>query len=220
MVRYEVVNSVIEQLKNLVEENSDSSDKKAILQKLGIGITGAVGTGVGLYFSPIRASLTLLSMGTAFGSLCVAHRGFFGPIKEIVELFTRPLLRLKRWLFKEQTINNSEKGIIGNTLDILCGDEHKENYNYGLLEGIRLLIFGEPSKEPVEKCKKKEIYSRVLKDLFRKINNRYYEGNNMIIISMDFTDLTNVSSIVSFDKTQINLNYEKPLEEYFKDIKI
>ena len=74
------------------------------------------------------------------------------------------------------------------------------------------------NKSDLKKIKKHELYSKLLKDLYAQIKNGDFKGNDIIVLSTDFTDLDNVKGAIVFSKTNIDLNYDEPLEKYFKNI--
>lgn len=219
LIRYDGVSSLIEQLKKVIKENNDILiNLKIIAEKAGVA-GGLIGTGLGFYFRPFQTSLAVLGTGIVFPMVCTVYNDLTKPVGETVSFVTTAVIKLKKWFFKENTIKNADKGMIGNLLDVLCGNDSQENFNYGLVEFIRRLFFGEISKEELEKVKNKAIYSQILSDLYEKIDKREYEVNNIIVISTDFTNLTNARGKLIFDKTRINLNYERPIDDYFKNIK-
>ena len=52
----------------------------------------------------------------------------------------------------------------------------------------------------------------------KELKNGDFKGNDIIVLSTDFTDLDNVKGAIVFSKTNIDLNYDEPLEKYFKNI--
>ncbi len=152
-------------------------------------------------------------------AVCTVHNELIEPAGETVSMVTKIFIKLRNWLSGNKPITNADKGMVGNALDVLCGDKTKENHNYGLLEGFRKLFFGETSEEVLRQNKKKEVYGKVLNDLYEKIDNKEFENNNVLVISTDFTNPNKSESVVHFSKTLMNLKYPQPVEEYFKDIK-
>ena len=52
---------------------------------------------------------------------------------------------------------------------------------------------------------------------YNQINNKHWKGNDVIVLSTDFTPGKSEVKI-KFDKTWASIKYENLLEEYFKNI--
>ena len=234
LFRYEQVPALIKRFKELIKENNYKNTKE-VVQKIGIGATGLAGAGLGLYFCPLPTIAATMITALGLSMTCAVHKeiiessgeaigiivapGKKGAIACAVSFLAKQVIKLKNWVFGDKPIVNADRGLVGNTLNILCGDATKENQNYGMLEGIRTLTFGNiTNKSDLKKIKKHELYSRLLKDLYAQIKNGDFKGNDIIVLSTDFTDLDNVKGAIGFSKTNIDLNYDEPLEKYFKNI--
>lgn len=234
LFRYDQVHALIERFKELLKENNYKNTKE-IVQKIGIGATGLASAGIGFYFCPIPTIAATIITTLGFSTTCAVHKkiieqsgeaiaiialpGLSGIKACIVAFLAKQAIKLKNWVIGDKPIGNVDRGLVGNTLNILCGDATKENQNYGVLEGIRRLTFGNvTNKSDLKKIKKHELYSKLLKDLYAQIKNGDFKGNDIIVLSTDFTDLDNVKGAIVFSKTNIDLNYDEPLEKYFKNI--
>lgn len=234
LFRYEQVPVLIERFKELIKKNNYKNTKEAV-QKIGIGATGLAGVGIGLYFCPLSTIAAAMITTLGLSTTCAVHKEIIEPSGEAIGIIVAPgkkgaiacavsflakqVIKLKNWVFGDKPIVNADRGLVGNTLNVLCGDATKENQNYGVLEGIRALTFGNiTNKSDLKKIKKHELYSRLLKDLYAQIKNGDFKGNDIIVLSTDFTDLDNVKGAIGFSKTNIDLNYDEPLEKYFKNI--
>lgn len=51
------------------------------------------------------------------------------------------------------------------------------------------------------------------------IKNKQWENNDIIVLSID-ANPENMQADIKFDSTSFDLHYEKPLPDYFKDIKV
>ena len=235
LFRYEQVPALIERLKELIKENNYKNTKE-VVQKIGIGATGLAGAGLGLYFCPLPTIAATMIATLGLSTTCAVHKEIIEPSHEAVAIMVTPGLltgikiavtaflakqikKMINWISGDKPKSNVDRGLVGNALNVLCGDATKENQNYGVLEGIRVLTFGNvTNKSNVKKIKKHELYSRLLKDLYAQIKNGDFKGNDIIVLSTDFTDLDNVKGAVGFSKTNIDLNYNELLEKYFKNI--
>lgn len=234
LFRYEQVPVLIERFKELIKENNYKNTKE-VVQKIGIGATGLAGAGLGLYFCPLPTIAATMITMLGLSTTCAVHKEIIEPSGEAIGIIVAPgkkgaiacavsflakqVIKLKNWVFGDKPIGNVDRGLVGNTLNVLCGDAMKENQNYGVLEGIRTLTFGNiTNKSDLRKIKKHELYSRLLKDLYAQIKNGDFKGNDIIVLSTDFTDLDNVKGAIGFSKTNIDLNYDEPLEKYFRNI--
>lgn len=234
LFRYEQAPVLIERFKELIKENNYKNTKE-VVQKIGIGATGLASAGIGLYFCPLPTIAATMITMLGLSMTCAVHKEIIEPSGEAIGIIVAPgkkgaiacavsflakqVIKLKNWIFGDKPIVNADRGLVGNTLNVLCGDATKENQNYGVLEGIRALTFGNiTNKSDLKKIKKHELYSRLLKDLYAQIKNGDFKGNDIIVLSTDFTDLDNVKGAIGFSKTNIDLNYDEPLEKYFKNI--
>ncbi len=176
LVRYDAVEPIIEHFKKLIGENTNHVKAKNRLATIGIGTLGLIGTGAGFYYKPLVTFAVDVGSLIALPTVCTVHNELIEPVGETVSMVTKIFIKLRNWLSGNKPITNADKGMVGNALDVLCGDKTKENHNYGLLEGFRKLIFGETSKEVLKQNKKKEVYSKVLDDLYEKIDNKEFEN--------------------------------------------
>jgi hypothetical protein len=103
-------------------------------------------------------------------------------------------------------------------MDTMCGDRMRENFNDGVLEGTRKLIFGEINSTDVSiKNEKRATLISAINMFYNQINNKHWKGNDVIVLSTDFTPGKSEVKI-KFDKTWASIKYENLLEEYFKNI--
>lgn len=231
LFRYEYAPALINRFKELIKENQHKNIKK-VVQKIGIGATGLVVVGTGLCFYPIK---TITAIGTTMLGLsttCAVHKkiieqsgeaialviapGKVGFIACVVSFLAKQLTKIKNWWTGDKPLSNVDVGTVGNLLNALCGDVTKENQNYGVIEGVRSLVFGNITKSDLKKIKKYELYSRLLKSLYSQIKDGDFKGNDIIVLSTDFTDLDNVKGAIKFSKTNIDLEYDRPLDTYFE----
>ena len=234
LFRYEQAPVIIERLKELIKENNYKNTKE-VVQKIGIGVTGLAGTGLGFYFFPLSTIAVTMIATLGLSTTCAVHKEIIEPSGEAIGIIIAPgkkgftayavsflakqIIKFKNWVSGDATAVNTDKGLVGNVLNILCGDATKENQNYGVIEGIRLLTFGNiTNKSDLKKIKKHELYSRLLKDFYAQIKNGDFKDNNIIVLSTDFTDLDNVQGKIKFSKTKKKIKYNKPLETYFEGI--
>ena len=235
LFRYEQAPALIERFKELIKENNYKNTKE-VVQKIGIGATGLAGAGLGLYFCPLPTIAATMTTMLGLSTTCAVHKEIIEPSHEAIAIMVTPgvltgikiavtaflakqIKKMINWISGDKPIGNADRGLVGNTLNILCGDATKENQNYGMLEGIRTLTFGNiTNKSDLKKIKKHELYSRLLKDLYAQIKNGDFKGNDIIVLSTDFTDLDNVKGAIGFSKTNIDLNYDEPVKNYFKNI--
>lgn len=235
LFRYEQAPALIERFKELIKENNYKNTKE-VVQKIGIGATGLAGAGLGLYFCPLPTIAATMITMLGLSTTCAVHKEIIEPSHEAIAIMVTPGLltgikiavtaflakqikKMINWISGDKPIGNADRGLVGNTLNILCGDATKENQNYGMLEGIRTLTFGNiTNKSDLKKIKKHELYSRLLKDLYAQIKNGDFKDNNIIVLSTDLTDLDNVQGKIKFSKTKKNIKYNEPLETYFEGI--
>lgn len=234
LIRYAQAPVLIERLKELIKENNYKNTKE-VTQKIGIGVTGLAGAGLGLYFCPLPTIAATMITTLGLSITCAVHKEIIEPSGEAIGIIIAPgkkgftacavsflakqIIKVKNWFSRNDPTVNTDKGLVGNVLNILCGDATKENQNYGLLEGVRRLTFGNvTSKSDLKKIKKHELYSRMLKDLYAQIQNGDFKDNNIIVLSTDFTDLDNVQGKIKFSKTKKKIKYNEPLETYFEGI--
>ena len=235
LFRYEQAPALIERFKELIKENNYKNTKE-VVQKIGIGATGLAGAGLGLYFCPLPTIAATMITMLGLSTTCAVHKEIIEPSHEAIAIMVTPgvltgikiavtaflakqIKKMINWISGDKPIGNADRGLVGNTLNILCGDATKENQNYGMLEGIRTLTFGNiTNKSDLKKIKKHELYSRLLKDLYAQIKNGDFKDNNIIVLSTDLTDLDNVQGKIKFSKTKKNIKYNEPLETYFEGI--
>lgn len=220
LIRYDAVKSIVEQLEKLINDNKNNVKLKILLQKIGIGSIGAIGTSLGFYLVPFKTLILFASSGVIFPVVCTINNDIIKPTGETIGYFTKAIIKIKRWFIGDKIVKREDKGAIGNAIDILCGDKTVENQNYGVLENFRKLIFGELAETEQKQIKKYEVYSGLLKNLYEQIKNHNYEDNDVIVVSTDFTNLTDAKAMVKFAKTRIGLKYKKPVEKYFAEVKI
>ena len=157
MIKYDGINSLISQLEKLSAEKFDTDSLKVISEKIGIGVTGLSALGLGIYFIPVTTVLSTLGLSGGFQTVCTAYKEIIDPSIKVVGFIPRVIIDLtKKALLKffnykigddNKNIIDKDKGLSGNAFAIICGDDTKSNTNIGLLEGIRKLLFGDPSSE-------------------------------------------------------------------------
>ena len=235
LIRFEGLEPFANELKNFLKRNKHR-DLKYSLEKVAIGTVGTSGIGAGLYFAPIKVSIATMAIGTAFPLVCAVRNEIIEPSGEavgiivssglligikafIVSFLAKQIIKVKNWLSKDIPIVNVDKGLVGNALNILCGDKTKKNYNEGLLEGFRRLIFGDiPEEVLYQKDSRKKVYNQVLSDLNIQIKNRNFKNKNAVYVFFNITDCNEPKSVVRFIKTAIDLDYSKFPEDYFKNL--
>lgn len=218
LIRYDGINSTIEWLEILAQPKRDLDEIKSLAKKAAIGLTGVVALGAGMYYTPVTTFLTTLGLSLGLPTVCVAYNEVVEPTGKTLGYATGAVSKIVKYFTKEMAPDNPDKGLIGNAIVTMCGDKTKENHNDGLLDGLSKLIFGEASKESIIEKKKSEIYRKLLSELKSQIKGRKFEDNNCLIIFTDFTDLNNMQAGLKFDKTFLNLRYDKAKEEYFKGL--
>lgn len=120
----------------------------------------------------------------------------------------------KRITGKNVTENNG-KGLFDNALEVMFGDKANTNTTW---TSFKSFFFGRDKHlENVREIKETEAFKKVLNEFYSQVKERKFQGNNVLIISMDFTDINNIESKLKFAKTYLNLGeYPKKDEDYFK----
>lgn len=174
LFRYEDIDDVFSQLKNLSKNASAKIDKEKTFwypwyQKLAIGAIGFLG---------IIASFKYISAAILF-------------------LFMTMFVLIK--------CENSE--------------EFKNDLlKRGLIEKIRECIFGDKTFTIITAEEKQTFYTKILNEFCKKVENKEWENNDILILSTD-QDPKDMRFGIRFGKTAFKIDYNKPVEEYFKNIK-
>lgn len=95
----------------------------------------------------------------------------------------------------------------------------KEVFGKGLLEMAREYLFGDRIVTGLKKEQKIEFAQKILGNLFEQIKNKKWENNDILLLTVDI-DPKVMKSGLKFDRVNFDLNYKKPIESYFKNIKI
>ena len=222
LIRYEDAEKLEKILKELIKENKTNDDLIKILQKSGILIISLVGIGTGFYLAPWTTFAITSTATLTEPIICKVYKGVVDPTMDIVGFIPKLLVKvaicIKNWWYKNKSINEPSKGFVGNAMDTMCGDRMRENFNDGVLEGTRKLIFGEINSTDVSiKNEKRATLISAINMFYNQINNKHWKGNDVIVLSTDFTPGKSEVKI-KFDKTWASIKYEILLEEYFKNI--
>lgn len=234
LIRFEGVEPFADELKKFIKKNK-YSNLKYNLEKTAIGTVGVSGIGAGLYFAPIGTSIATVAMGTALPLICAVRNEIIEPSGEAVAIMVTPGLltgikiavtaflakqikKMINWISGDKPIANVDRGLVGNTLNILCGDKTKKDNNEGLLEGFRRLIFGDIPDQVLAQVARKKVYSQILNDLKSQIKNRNFKNKDAVRVFINITDYNDPKSVVRFIKTAIGLDYSKLPEKYFENI--
>lgn len=224
LIRYEDAKKLEEIFKSLIKDNKSNKDTIKNLQKAGILVTGLAGGTVSIYFAPLTTLKILTIGGLSAPTMCSVYNGVIDPTVEVIGVVPQTLVKVINWVKSkitgEQPVNYKPKGIIGNTMDTLCGDKSKENFNEGLLEGLRRIIFGDIESPNITSItdEKRRTLTGALNDFYNQIKNKKYKDNDIIVLSTNFAP-GHTDAKIKFDKTWVKLKYEKPVDEYFKKIK-
>lgn len=109
------------------------------------------------------------------------------------------------------------------TIFILIKCENSEEFKNdllkkGLIEKIRECIFGEKTFTIITAQEKQTFYTKILNEFCKKVGNKEWKNNDILILSTD-EDPKDMQFGIRFGKTAFELDYNKPVEEYFKNIK-
>ena len=96
-------------------------------------------------------------------------------------------------------------------------DFKKDLLKNGALEKIRECIFGDKIFVHISAEEKQNFYQTVLNKFIEKIKNKEWEGNDICVLSTNL-EPNKLEFGLRFKTTAFKKDYEKPLEEYFKDI--
>ena len=234
LMRFEGVEPFADELKKFIKKNK-YSNLKYNLEKAAIGAVGVSGIGAGLYFAPIGTSIATVAMGTALPLVCAVRNEIIEPSGAAVAIMVTPGLltgikiavtaflvkqikKMINWISGDKPIGNADRGLVGNALNILCGDKTKKNYNEGILEGFRRLIFGDIPEEALLKTTREKVYNQILNDLKSQIKNKNFKNKDAVRVFINITDINEPKSIVRFIKTAIDLDYSKLPEDYFENL--
>lgn len=234
LIRFEGIEPFTDELKKFINK-SDYSNLKYTLEKAAIGTLGASGIGAGLYFIPVKTSIATVATGVALPLVCAIRNEIIEPSGEaigvivapgllsgikacIVPFLAKQIIKIKNLFFGDTQVVNADKGLVGNTLNILCGDKTKKNYNDGMLEGFRRLIFGDIPEEVLSQVTRKKVYNQILNDLRSQIKNRNFKNKDAVHIFINITDCNNPKNVVRFIKTAMDLDYSKLPEDYFENL--
>ncbi len=174
LFRYEDIDDVFSQLKNLSKNASAKIDKEKTFwypwyQKLAIGAIGFLG--IITSFKYISAAILFLFMTMFVLIKC-----------ENSEEFKNDLLKK------------------------------------GLIEKIRECIFGDKTFTIITAEEKQTFYTKILNEFCKKVENKEWENNDILILSTDQAP-KDMRFGIRFGKTAFKIDYNKPVEEYFKNIK-
>ena len=96
-------------------------------------------------------------------------------------------------------------------------DFKKDLLKNGALEKIRECILGDKIFVHISAEEKQNFYQTVLNKFIEKIKNKEWEGNDICVLSTNL-EPNKLEFGLRFKTTAFKKDYEKPLEEYFKDI--
>lgn len=225
LIRYEEAKKLEGIFKSLIKDSKSNKDTIKNLQKAGILVMGLAGGSASIYFAPLTTLGILTVGGVAAPTMCSVYNGVIDPTVEVIGFVPQMIFKAINWLKSKITgrqaaIFYKPKGIIGNTMDTLCGDKSKENFNEGVLEGLRRIIFGDIEFPNITSItdEKRRTLTDALNDFYNQIKNKKYKNNDIIILSTNFVP-GHTNAKIKFDKTWVKLKYEKPVDEYFKKIK-
>lgn len=225
LIRYEDAKKLEKILKSLIKDNKSKKDTIKNLQKAGILVTGLAGGTASIYFAPLTTLKILTIGGLSAPTMCSVYNGVIDPAVEVIGFIPQMIVKALNWLKSKITadhpVNYKPKGSIGNTMDTLCGDKSKENFNDGVLEGLRRIIFGDIESLNITSItdEKRRTLTGALNDFYNQIKNKKYTNNDIIVLSTNFAP-GHTDAKIKFDKTWVKLKYEKPVDEYFKKIKL
>ena len=102
--------------------------------------------------------------------------------------------------------------------DKICDCTPKENTNNeGFLETVRKFLFG-IKRSDLRISKVKESYQELLDEFHKQVKDKKFEGNNVLAMCMDSTDINDIKTKVKFQKTNLNIgDYPNKTEDYFKN---
>lgn len=225
LIRYEDAKKLEEIFKSLIKDNKSNKDTIKNLQKAGILVTGLAGGAASIYFAPLTTLGILTVGGVSAPTMCNVYNGVIDPTVEVIGVVPQMFVKAINWLKSKITgeppaVFYKPKGIIGNTMDTLCGDKSKENFNEGVLEGLRRIIFGDIESPNITSItdEKRRTLTGALNDFYNQVKNKKYKNNDIIVLSTNFAP-GHTDAKIKFDKTWVKLKYEKSVDEYFKKIK-
>lgn len=203
IARYDGLDSKIAEIKDLAERK-DYITLRDKLEKGRAAVAGAIALGAGIYLVPISVILKIFIVVLGCASIC---KGYSYVTIGGSNLF-------KRITGKNVTENN-DKGLFDNALEVMFGDKVNTNTTWTSLKNF--FFGGEKALENIREIKETEAFKKVLNEFYTQVKERKFSGNNVLIISIDFTDTNNIKSELKFYKTYLNLGkYSKEDEEYFK----
>lgn len=214
LVRYNGLESKIGEIKKLINEEKRVS-RTENLEKVGIVTTGIAPIGIGLYYAPITTVLTTLLLSLGSSAVCIAHNEIIKPTGKALGYIPNSIIKVVEYFTGGNSEPTPDVGIIGDAIITLCGDSSKVDPKEGLLERIRKLIFGKKISD-TRKTKEKEAYEELLDEFYKQVKERKFEGNNILMMCMDSTDINNIKSKLKFKHTHVNISYKKKIENYFK----
>ena len=187
------------------------------LKTSGIVLVGTAALGAGVYLLPFSVMLKILGvtlLGTLGGAtVCTAYNEVIEPTGRTFGYLTNSLSNLINYFIGKNSTKNSNNGFVGAVLNTMCGN--RANGNSTTLTNFKNFLFG---KSLHREIKETEAFKKLLEEFYTQVKERKFENNNILIISMDFTDIDNIKTKLKFDKTNLHLGrYPQKDEEYFKD---
>lgn len=203
IARYDGLDSKIAEIKELAERKYYTAIKDK-LEKGGAAIAGTVALGAGIYLVPLSIIFKVFIAILGCASICTCYSGANAGVSNL----------FKRIIGKNVTENN-DKGLFDNALEVMFGNKMNTNT---IWTSFKSFFFGKDKPlENVREIKETEAFKKVLNEFYSQVKERKFQGKNVLIISMDFTDIDNIESKLKFAKTYLNLGeYPKKDEDYFK----
>ena len=202
IIRYDGINSKIEELKKLSEINYYISPKE-MLEKGGTVLVGITALGTAIYLIPISFIFKVFSIILGCAFICKAY-----------SYATNAVLNLFKRLTSQNITESNDKGLLNNAIEVMFGNKVSNNITW---TSFKNSLFGNKSFENIRKIKEAEAFKNVLNEFYKLVKERKFQKNNVLIISIDFTDIENIKSKLKFGKTFLNLGeYPKKDEEYFE----
>ncbi len=191
---YELVDFLKEWQKN-VEDDVETAFWIPLFKKAGLLVT----TAAGFYYVPIGTLIATLSSVL----FCQTVNNVIEPVGETAGYVTKFFIRIKNkiseWIgWDSNSVRNPDRGVIGMLSSILCGDGTESDKTVTL------------TKED-----KKKFISDILRDLKSRVEEKSYQGNDVIVLSLNLNP-KKLEYKLKFDELGFNPYYEKAVDEYFK----
>jgi len=191
---YELVDFLKEWQKN-VEDDVETAFWIPLFKKAGLLVT----TAAGFYYVPIGTLIATLSSVL----FCQTVNNVIEPVGETAGYVTKFFIRIKNkiseWIgWDSNSVRNPDEGVIGMLSSILCGDGTESD-----------------QKVTLTKEDKKKFISNILRDLKSRVEEKKYQGNDVIVLSLDLNP-KKLDYRLKFDVLDFNPYYEKAVDEYFK----